>query len=115
MSARLDIDGDDVVVSIDGWDRLWALQREVRVPLANVTGVGVVERKDLKGTWLRLWGTHWPGGTKAGRFFGKRGNEFWLLRDQRRAVVLETFGKWARVVVQTDDPETDAARVLAAR
>lgn len=116
MPARVDVDGHDVVVTLSGWSGIWSLSGGVRLPLAEVTSASVLTRGELRRAWLRLGGTEVPKVIKAGRFWSpKGGREFWFARKADRLLVVETTGKYRRVVVETKDPESDAARILAAR
>ena len=36
MSAEIDLSGDELIVHVEGADRLWALKSRLQVPLENV-------------------------------------------------------------------------------
>lgn len=115
MPARVDIDGHDVVVTVTGADRLWALARSVRIPRNQITTAVALDRKAVPKVWLRLGGTSFPGLINAGRFWRRGGMQFWLTKRAERVLMIETTGHYTRVVLETDDPEGDADRILAAR
>ncbi|HEX8003866.1 MAG TPA: hypothetical protein VF519_14360 [Mycobacteriales bacterium] len=115
MPARVDLDGHDVVVTITGSDRLWALKRELRIPRNQITNAVAVDRKAVPRAWLRLGGTSLLGVISAGRFWGRGGMQFRMYRGGRRLLMIETTGSYPRVVLETDDPAGDADRILAAR
>ena len=66
--AKVEIDGDSLIVEIEGSDKLWALKSRLIIPLANVLGAtadpGVI--KEPKG--IRAPGAHVPGVITAGTF-----------------------------------------------
>ncbi|QFZ17162.1 hypothetical protein [Saccharothrix syringae] len=103
--AKVHIDGDDLVVVIEGLDKLWALKSTLTIPLANVRGAtadpGIA--KEPKG--IRAPGTHMPGVITAGTFHLNGDRVFWDVRDPAKAVVIELADeRYARLVLQVDDP-----------
>lgn len=107
--ADLAIDGDELVVTMRGWDAVWALKREVRVPLAAVVAVRpdpVAASKWPDG--LRLPGSHLPGVVTAGSYWrpGRPGAwSFWSVRHPRQAIVVDLdAGHYRRLVLEVADP-----------
>ena len=103
--ARVSIAGDDLIVDVEGLDKLWALTSRLTVPLANVRGAtaapGIV--REPKG--IRSPGTHVPGVLVAGSFYTEGERVFWDVRDADRAIVIELGDeKYARLVIEVDDP-----------
>ncbi len=39
LMTTIEISGDELVVHVQGWDKLWALTSELRIPLSHVAGV----------------------------------------------------------------------------
>ncbi|WBB71847.1 hypothetical protein O7602_19125 [Micromonospora sp. WMMD1128] len=110
--ASVRIDGDDVVVEIEGMDRLWSLKSRLVIPLANVRGAtadpGIAA--DPKG--VRAPGTHLPGVITAGTFHQDGERVFWNIRDGARAVVIELADeRYARLVVEVTDPAATVALI----
>ncbi|WFE34707.1 hypothetical protein [Micromonospora sp. WMMD975] len=110
--ASVRIDGDDVVVEIEGMDRLWSLKSRLVIPLANVRGAtadpGIAA--DPKG--VRAPGTHLPGVITAGTFHQDGERVFWNIRDGARAVVIELADeRYARLVVEVADPAATVALI----
>lgn len=104
--ARVIIDGDDLVVEIEGLDKLWSLKSRLAIPLANVRGVtadpGML--KEPKG--LRAPGTHLAGVITAGTFHQDGERVFWDVHDAARAVVIQLADqRYARLVIQVADPK----------
>lgn len=113
--ADIRIEGDTLVVDITGLDKLWALKSSLTIPLANVRGAtsdpGIV--REPKG--LRAPGTHLPGVITAGTFHIDGEKVFWDVHDAAKAVVIELADeRYARLVVQVDDPRTTVAQIEAA-
>jgi len=114
--ARIDIDGDTLVVSVEGMDKLWALKSRLDIPLANVRGAtldpGIV--KGYKG--IRTAGTNMPGVIVAGTFRTEGERVFWDVRDPAKAVVIElTDAHYARLIVQVDNPRATIDQIEQAK
>lgn len=103
--ARISIDGDDLVVEIEGWDKLWSLRSRLVIPLANVRGATADPGAVAGPKGLRAPGTSVPGVITAGTFHQDGEKVFWDVRDAARAVVVALADdRYARLVVQVDDP-----------
>lgn len=103
--AEVSIDGMDLMVRIEGLDKLWALKSRLVIPLANVRGAtidpGII--KERKG--IRAPGTYLPRVITAGTFHIDGERVFWDLRDPAKAVVIELADeRYARLVVEVDNP-----------
>ncbi|GGN94038.1 hypothetical protein [Nocardia rhizosphaerihabitans] len=103
--AEVSIDGMDLMVRIEGLDKLWALKSRLVIPLANVRGAtidpGII--KERKG--IRAPGTYLPRVITAGTFHIDGERVFWDLRDPDKAVVIELADeRYARLVVEVDNP-----------
>ena len=103
--ARVSIEAGELVVDVEGLDKLWALKSRLSIPLANVRGAtldpGIV--RDRKG--VRAPGTHVPGVIVAGTFHHEGERVFWDVRDAAKAVVIELDDEqYARLVIQVEDP-----------
>lgn len=110
--AKVHIEGDTLMVEMEGLDKLWALTSKLVIPLANVRGAtsdpGIV--KDPKG--IRASGTHVPGVVAVGTFKLDGERIFWNVHDAEKAVVVELDDeRYARLVVEVDDPAATVALI----
>jgi hypothetical protein len=113
--ASVTVDGENLVVEIEGLDKLWALKSRLTIPLANVRGAtadpGVTQ--DSKG--MRAPGTHIRGIITAGTFHLDGERIFWDVHDSAKAVVIELADeRYARLIIQVDDPAATVALVVRA-
>ncbi|MEW1721669.1 hypothetical protein [Streptomyces sp. NPDC093109] len=113
--ALVRIDGDDLVVVMEGLDRLWAQKSSLTIPLVNVRGAtadpGIAA--DPKG--IRAPGTHLPGVITAGTFHLDGERVFWNVKDPSKTVVVELADeRYARLVLQVDDPRATVALIESA-
>ncbi|NYI04590.1 hypothetical protein [Allostreptomyces psammosilenae] len=113
--AQVHIDGDKLIVEMEGLDKLWALKSRLVIPLANVRGAtadpGIA--RERKG--VRAPGTHVPGVLTAGTFHIDGEQVFWDVRDPAKAVVIQLADeRYARLVVQVTDPRETVEHIEAA-
>jgi hypothetical protein len=113
--AHVRIDDDNLIVEIEGLDKLWALKSRLEIPLANVRGAtadpGAI--KEPKG--IRAPGAHLPGVITAGTFHIDGERVFWDIHDATKAVVIELADeRYARLIVQVADPRVTVALIESA-
>ena len=110
--ATVNIDGDTLVVEIEGLDKLWALKSRLAIPLVNVRGATADPGIAREPKGIRAPGAHIPNVITAGTFHLDGEKVFWDVRDARKAVVIELADeRYARLVVEVDDPRAVVAMV----
>jgi hypothetical protein len=103
--ARVSIEAGELVVDVEGLDKLWALKSRLSIPLANVRGATLDPGMVREHKGVRAPGTHVPGVIVAGTFHHEGERVFWDVRDAAKAVVIELDDEqFARLVVQVEDP-----------
>ena len=110
--ARVRIEGSDLIVDIEGLNKLWALKSRLTIPLAHVRGAtldpGIV--REWKG--VRSAGTYMPGLIVAGTFRSQGERIFWDVRDADKAVVIQLREEsYARLVLEVGDPRAVVASI----
>lgn len=114
--AQITVEGTDLVVEVQGMDKLWSLRSRLTIPLAHVRGAtsdpGIVG----DGQGLKLGGARIPGVIVAGTFRQDGERVFWDVHDKTKAVVIELQDEtYARLVVQVADPRAAVELVERAR
>jgi hypothetical protein len=114
--TTLEISGANLVVHVQGLDRLWAFKGELRVPLANIAGVeraGDEARGSFHG--IRAPGTNFPGVLTAGTFYERGGRVFWDVHDPERAIAIRLHDEsYEKLIVEVEDPDAAIATLVAA-
>ena len=111
--VSVDLVGQNLKVTISGWDVAWALSRGLTIPLAHVVGAEV-ESVAGKPGW-KIIGTGIPRGLSAGWFRKQGRNEFWVARQTAEAVSIRLRDeKYARLVLQVAHPQAVADLVNTA-
>ncbi|MBW4718046.1 hypothetical protein [Saccharothrix obliqua] len=114
--ARIDIDGGDLVVTIEGMDKLWALKSRLSIPLTNVRGATIDPGAVKEPKGIRAPGAHLPGVIVAGTFHREGERVFWDVRDPAKAIVIELADeRYARLIIQVDDPRAAVELIEGAR
>ncbi len=110
---------DTLLIRIEGVNRFWALKRQLKIPLAHV--VGVEADHQVAQQWKRLWkgfrwpGTYLPGVITAGTFYKGGERIFWDVRHPERAITVHlTEEKYARLVMEVEEPAADVAAIQRA-
>jgi hypothetical protein len=110
--AQVSIDGDRLVVDIEGFDRLWALKSRLEIPLANVVDVTADPGATSQVKGFRAPGTNIPGVIVAGTFHADGEKVFWDVHDAAKAVVITLEQqRYARLVIEVDDPSATVALI----
>ena len=112
MAIRLQPEGDVVVVSLTGLNRIFAIKGRLDITKSHITSVEVMPRKAVPptpGTWLRAPGTFVPGLIRHGSYGREPNREFWAVYRQRDVLVISvTDWAYSRLVLATRDPRADA-------
>ncbi|MDX3387545.1 hypothetical protein PV682_39800 [Streptomyces niveiscabiei] len=110
--ALIRIDGGNLVVVIEGLDKLWAFKGSLTIPLANVRGATADPGISTDPKGIRAPGSHVPGVITAGTFHQDGEKIFWDVKDPSKAVVIELSDeRYTRLVLQVDDPRAAVALV----
>ena len=121
----VDVEGDELVVTLRGSDRALAGRRCVQVPLVAISGVAPApELIDARPIGMKLPGSFvpgWPGPIFAGTFVergGRRERSFWSLRRATADQILQVdvadvpgAGPFRTLVLQVPDAETTARKI----
>ena len=111
--AEVELTENALIVHVRGMDRLWALTSRLEIPLAHVVDAKVdpeMARGWRKG--LRAPGTHVPGVITAGTFYQEGERVFWDVHDPERSIVIHLKDeRYARLVIEVDDPPATAAAI----
>jgi hypothetical protein len=106
----------ELIVRVEGFDKLWALKSELRVPLAHVSDVHESEAEARK--WfhgVRVPGAEIPGVLTAGTFYWHGDFVFWDVHHAERAIAIELHDeKYRRLVIEVEDPAATMAAIKAA-
>lgn len=103
--ATISIDDDDLIVDVQGLDKLWALKSRLTIPLTNVRGATADPSITSEPKGWRGPGTHLPGVVVAGTFHQDGQRVFWDVHDKGKAVVIElNDDTYQRLVIEVDDP-----------
>jgi hypothetical protein len=117
---KLDLGADALTVTLEGWERVWALRRRLIIPRGKIVHAEWHGEPFELRTTLRLAGTGVPGAIAAGTFYGHGMKQFFYLRRPQgwwgltvaNVLVLDLRDMFYHRVVLSC-AEEDAARVVA--
>jgi hypothetical protein len=114
--ATIELTKTELIVRVEGLDKLWALKSELRVPLKHVSGVHESEAEARK--WfhgVRIPGAEIPGVLTAGTFYWHGDFVFWDVHHPERAIAIELHDeKYRRLVIEVADPAATMAAITQA-
>ena len=86
--VQISIKNDELIVTVKGIHKLWALKNKLTIPLANVVKVyqSEVEFNEFKGI---RFGTYIPFLITAGTYFWKGKRNFWDVMKTKNTVIIE--------------------------
>jgi len=118
--TKVEIQDGRLIARIEGLDQVLAFKSELSIPLAHVKGAAV-SLPDVRRRWrnpfrIRLLGSDMPYVVMAGSFVFLDGEHaFWDVHDPDRTVVIELdHEKFAKLVLEVEDPQAAAAAINAA-
>jgi hypothetical protein len=86
---KIELLGDQVTISISGWDKLFSLKGELSFPKQSITKVSAYE-DDISPPWLKVPGTAIPGVIVAGTYRNLHGRkEFWCTHFKGNTLVID--------------------------
>lgn len=110
--AQVSIENGELIVEMVGLDKLWALKSRLTIPLGHVRGATADPGMLREPKGIKAPGTHLPGVITAGTFHIDGERVFWDVHDATKAIVIELSDeRFARLVVQVDDPAATVALV----
>jgi hypothetical protein len=113
--ADIEIEGSELVLHLSGLEKAEAVHGDVRVPLASVREIEVVDRPLDLIHGLKLPGTGIPGSTAVGTWVSPDGRTFAVEHHASRGVVVHLEGQnYQQLIVGCDQPEDVAERLKAA-
>jgi hypothetical protein len=114
--ATIEITATDMIVRIEGFDRLLAFKSEIRVPLTHVSSVRTaVEDARAWFHGFKAPGASVPGVVTAGTFYWNGEAAFWDVHHAEGAIAIELHDeKYKRLIIEVQDPTATIAAIQAA-
>jgi hypothetical protein len=111
--VEIEIETDQLLVHVQGRDKLWALKSQLAIPLAHVTGAAPAgPDAHAKFTHWKTGGTQFPGVISAGRFHIDGQHVFMDVHDPAKAIEIGLRDdKYAKLVVEVADPSAELAKI----
>lgn len=104
--VRPEIAGENLILHVEGMDKVWALKSQLTIPLKHITGIRLDEEMVKK--WyhgVRLPGTSIPGVITAGTFYQEGKRVFWDIHHPAQAVVLSLADEmYDELVIEVENP-----------
>jgi hypothetical protein len=112
--TKVSVEGDVLVVTVEGADKFWALRSRLEIPLTHVRSARVDPAfvSDERYAGLKIGGARVPGVITAGSFYQEGDTVFWDVHHPEKAIVIELDHEhYARLVVEVEDPESTVSLI----
>lgn len=105
----------NLVVEMEGWDKLWALRSRLSIPINHVARVyadSTIAQSWWKG--LKIAGADIPGVISAGTFYHHGKWVFWDVHNPESVVVIDLHDeRYEKLIVEVADPADTVTRLQA--
>ena len=114
--AHIELTPENLIVHVEGLDKLWALKSSLSIPLVHITGAEINPSiADELGFGLRAPGTSLPGVIRAGTFYYHGNVVFWDVHSMENAIVINLVDEqYTKLVIGVPDPDTAVAAIRRA-
>jgi hypothetical protein len=114
--TKVTIESGQLLVEIEGFDKVLAVKSSISVGLAHVTGARIDDDAAQDGKGVKFPGARIPGVVTAGTFYRRGEKVFWDVHGGgSHAIVIELeHDVYDRLVIEVEDPVTTIAEINAA-
>jgi len=111
--TAISVSEGNLVLEVEGWDKVWSLRSRLVIPLAHVHGI-TADPHIAEHWWkgIRLLGTHLPGVIAAGTFYQHGDWIFWDVHHPEKVVAIDLdHERYSKLIIEVADPAETVARV----
>ena len=113
--VEITIEGDKLLLEVQGLDKLWSLKSRLEIPLRHIRGVKSDPALASKPGGLRAPGTHLPGVITAGTFYQDGQRIFWDVHNADNTIIIDLADEqYAQLIVEVADPQAAIQQIEAA-
>ena len=111
--TKLEILDNNLIVHVEGADKLWTLKSELRIPIQHISDITTdpTVARDWH-TGLKVIGAHIPGVISAGTFYKNNEKVFWDVHSPEKSIII-----WLRdenyhhLVIEVENPSDEINRI----
>jgi hypothetical protein len=113
MAGKIKISGRNLVFEIEGFDKIFAIKRVIKVPLKHITSVsmrGVSWFKPMP--YLRMGGTALPGLIMDGRYITSKGWVFYVMHSPRKCIAVNLNHEFYKKIIFEVEDKKEAVLII---
>jgi len=113
--TNVSISDRNLIVEVEGWDKLWSLRSHLVIPIGHVNRV-YADPTIAEGWWhgFRVGGAEIPGVITAGTFYQHGNWIFWDVHNPENVIVIDLHDeRYEKLIVEVADPSETVARLQA--
>jgi hypothetical protein len=114
VEIEIDPEKKNLVLEMEGLDKLWTLRSHLEIPLANVLDVHLTDPDIVKGWWkgVRAPGIHIPDSLVAGTFYQDGKRIFWDVKSHQKAIVIDLKDeRYNELIVEVENPAKEVEQI----
>jgi hypothetical protein len=112
--TTIEITQTELIVTVQGLDKLLALKHNLRIPLAHIIGVERAYDAVREYPGARMGGLSVPGLT-AGTYAAGDGLAFWLVDGRNEAIAIYLRDdRYCKLIIDVEDPNDAIGRIIRA-
>ena len=114
--TKIEIIDNNLQITIEGFDKVWALKSHLTIPLEHVASV-TYDPEIARGWWhgIKAPGANIPGVLTAGSFYQYQEWAFWDVHDPDSTIVITLHDeRYQKLVLEVEDPQRTVAEITAA-
>lgn len=104
--VKISINKKEMVLTVQGMHKLWALKSEMIIPLEQISGAKVNRNEVLMPEGWRAPGAYIPGIITAGTYRAHGDKVFWDVVDLKKTIIIDLKNNnYNQLIVEVSDPD----------
>jgi hypothetical protein len=113
--VTVSVEGANLVLVVEGIDKLWALKSRLEMPLAHIRSV-CIDPPEVHDWWkgIKAYGSSIPGVLTAGTFYYHDRRIFWDVHHPENAIGIDLHDeRYDQIIIEVADPAASIALLEA--
>lgn len=115
--TTLKILNGNLLITIKGFDKIWALKSQITIPLKHITDVQY-QPEAARGWWhgFRFPGTNIPNILIAGTFYQKGEWTFWDVHNPEKTIIIKLVNEsYHKLIIEVENVKETIEQITVAR
>ena len=110
--VEITFDNQDIVLSVKGSHKLWALKSELQIPLSHVQKARINNSEISRPKGWKTPGTYIPGIITAGTYRAHGEKVFWDVVHKGKTIIIDLQNDdYKQIVIEVENPKTSIEQI----